>query len=246
MTIRSLMLALVLLSAANCAKHTTRQPDVSVNANQNSRPSSWTTAPTVGSAKETEREKQVPAEFREVDFRNFTYKRAFQGKNVALKNGTREYEDREGGGGDTFEFSDVSYADVTGDGKKEAIVRLNRISCGVSCDGGLALFYFYSTKQGRPALLWEIQSGSLAYDCGLKSFIVAGRKLTFEVFRKCIFAGGLVSPKDSEDGGKFNAQFFTRFTFQFNGRTFALKKKEVFPFTGEVKNYDAEISISDD
>jgi hypothetical protein len=47
--------------------------------------------------------------------------------------------------------------------------------------------------------------------------------------------------------GKFMADKFTRFLFEFKGRRFALKKREVLPNPQEeIVNYPSKVSISDD
>jgi hypothetical protein len=197
-------------------------------------------------APQGEKVKDVPEGFEEIDFKNFAYPTTLRKRYIQLKDGTYEYQAPGEMGGDTFEYRGVDYTDVTGDGRKEAFVRLVRVSCGASCDGGSYLFYIYSARQPKPSLLWRIESGSLAYECGLKSFVVNERTITFEVFRKCDFAVNTVRNKDQEGPGKFDVKFFTRFKFKFDGKTFALRGKEVFPYSGDVMNYDSEIKISDD
>jgi len=123
-----------------------------------------------------------------VDFRNFTYPSSLSKSGVTLKDGNREYEDPVSGG-DRYHLQDVDYADLTGDGKKEAFVNVVRVICGGSCDGGSHLFYIYSVKQNKPSLLWRIESGSVAYGCGLKSFVVNRSTITLEAFRKCHLKG---------------------------------------------------------
>jgi hypothetical protein len=130
---------------------------------------------------------------------------------------------------------------VTGDGKKDAVVRLHRVSCGGSCDGGSHLFYVYSARRNRPNLYWRIETGSLGYGCGLKSLDIKGRKVTLELFNQCRRKSVSFEREAlPEDGvGKFGATAYTRFRFVSNGKT--------FPFPqGDVMNYRAEINISDD
>lgn len=191
-----------------------------------------------------------------MDFRNFFYPTNWNKRPVHLKDGT--YEHAEGAGGDTFEFVSVDFADVTSDGKQDAVVRLNQISCGVSCDGGSSLFYFYSIKGKRPSLVWRFESGSLAYECGLKSFVLDHNKLTVEVFRVCQYKGSsFQQSSDSDDesgkysGGKFRPANFTRFVFEFRqGKVIQKviqKARQTLPNPqDDVRNYHAAISIAGD
>jgi hypothetical protein len=69
-----------------------------------------------------------------------------------------------------------------------------------------------------------------------------------EAFRPCYFNG--VSLREAYDadgkGGKFIADKFTRFVFQFQGGNFRLKKRLVLPNPDEeVKGYMPNISISE-
>src|SRR6266508_1648419 len=59
--------------------------------------------------KETEKKKNVPAEFRHIDFANRAYPVTLNRKTIRLKDG--EFEYREGIGGNSYELGDVSYAD---------------------------------------------------------------------------------------------------------------------------------------
>jgi hypothetical protein len=243
------VIPLALLLCAGCGGRSNSRASKAGNANVAAAPTaaSATATPTdVDNAgrQQSERKAEVPAEFKEVDFRNFTYPLSVDGKRVRLREGEFEYEHREGGAG-WVSFKDVTFVDLDGDGKREAVVRLSLVSCGVSCDGGSALFYFYTIKNGRPALLTEITTGSLAYECGLKSFALNGGKLTVEVFRECRHRGGALF--SGQISGKFDADKFTRFNFEFTGKKFALRKREVLPYPeGRILGYSPTISISDE
>src|SRR5712692_2695205 len=157
-----LILIVVFMVAANCASHTNSQPS-NVAVSQNT-PMPESAMPTPSNresdgSKDSEEKKKVPAAFKNIDFKNFSYPTSFKRASIRLKDGTYEYAVRRGGGGDTFDLMDVDYVDLTGDGEKEAVVRLDWVSCGVSCDGGSDLFYFYSIKRGRPVLLSRIEMG---------------------------------------------------------------------------------------
>jgi hypothetical protein len=97
-----------------------------------------------------------------------------------------------------------------------------------------------------------VETGSLGYGCGLKSFVVGGRVVTLEVFKNCSFKGAALesrrAPKDERPRLKFDSDgACTRFRFEFDGRTFALKEREVSHHDVEdVMNYEPTINISDD
>lgn len=243
---RVLLFVLAVSLGANCASHLSSQANTS--AIQPTTQSAKTVTADSSEAPSPERENEVPSEFKGVDFKNFAYPSSFESGSVQLTDGSYEYPRPEGVGGDTFEFRGVDFVDMTGDGKKEAIVQIHWVSCGGSCDGGSHLFYVYSSKQNKPALFWRIESGSTAYGCGLKSLVVDGRKINLELFNECLFKGATpVSTPTEGEFGKFSALVYTRFLFESDRRRVALKKREVFPFTeGSAKNYSAEVSISND
>jgi hypothetical protein len=239
------LLTFLLLIGAGCMKQTVPSGGEHSNTTGNKQPESTPTPGTEVVAKDSDNKDKGRA-FAAVDFKNFSYPTRLKGK-VTLKDGTRIYESA-GGGGDTFELRDVNYADITGDGKEEAIVHLLLVSCGGSCDGGSHLFYFYSAGQKNPALLSRMETGSAAYDgCALKSFVLRQQKLELELFRSCRVSGlTFQSLKDNKgQGGKFEAHSFTRFFFQFAGVRFVLKNMEVLPFPeGNVMNYKETVSVN--
>lgn len=250
---RALLLVLVATLGANCASRTTSQ----ANRNAIQIVPSPPALPTTESAKRAtadsredaspEQKREVPAEFRGVDFKNFTYPASYGKGGVPLKDGN--YERAAGAGGDTFKFEDVSFVDLTGDAKREAVVSLNWVSCGVSCDGGTNLFYVYSSRKNKPALFWRVESGSTGYGCGLKSLAVDGRKINLELFNKCRFKG--VTPVrehySDDEVGKYIAKAYTRFLFESDGKKVFLKARKIFPFPqGDIGNHHAVIKISND
>jgi hypothetical protein len=184
----------------------------------------------------------VPAEFQNTDFKNLSYRTTLRGR-VPLKDGRYEHRDRTGGGGDQIELRDVNYADLIGDDRAEAVVHLTQVSCGVSCDGGSDFFYFYSGARGRLRQLARLETGSLAYGCGLKSFAVEQRRLTVEVFQECTTNGStlrLLRPI----AGKFIARSYTRFVFRFMNVGLALEDRQTFPnINTEIMNYSPDIRI---
>jgi hypothetical protein len=247
-----LTLSVALMVGANCASHTNSQPS-NVAVSQNT-PTPESATPTRSNRQsnpsdDSEEKKKVPPAFKNIDFKNFSYPTNFRKASIRLKDGSYEYPNRRGGGGDTFDLVDVDYVDLTGDGKKEAVVRLDWVSCGGSCDGGSDLFYFYSIKHGRPVLLSRIEMGSLGYYCGLKAFTLSKTNLTLETFRSCRF--NCLSFKGAHDadetGGKFLTNRFTQFILRFNGRRFVLRKRNVFPYPeNDFRGYEPRIRMSND
>jgi len=125
----------------------------------------------------------VPENFSKVDFKNFSYGvySVSVGKPVSLTLNDGKMWDDSG----WFNLEDVYYQDVTGDGSPEAIVRLLHLRCSGSCDGGADLFYIYSRRNGRLKNIWQYETGSYAYGCGLKSFSLRGKQVVLELTNGC-------------------------------------------------------------
>lgn len=250
-----LILTLAVVIGSSCASHSLSRNEKDANVGRTAQQASVTPTPTptgivAGDMKESQRKKETPAEFSNIDFSNLSYPVSRERGSIRLKNGKYQYDDEKSSSHDSFELVDVDYADINGDGKKEAVVRLFRVSCGASCDGGSQLFYFYSIREKNLSLLTRIETGSLGYGCGLKSLIVNKQQLTLEVFKKCKLTGTTIEPTsdaDDEGGGKFVAKDITRFLFRLDGRKLALEKREVFPNESEdIRNYGSTVSISDE
>ena len=184
----------------------------------------------------------VPEPFVHIDFENHSYGsyRLGSGKQIdlRLKDGELEYSHRFEDAG-WFDFKDVYFADVTGDGIPEALVILWHVGCGVSCDGGAALFYIYSIRKHKLHQIWKYETGSLAYGCGLKAFSVENQQIVMEVFGRCA-----KEATESPGAGKFFVEDTTRSVFAFNGRRVVRTGLNFFsaPAT-DVRNYKAEIRI---
>lgn len=202
------------------------------------------TAPATQDASEGNRS---PSKFMGVDFKNSSYPTNWRNRRVRLKNG--EFVHPEGAGGDTYKFASVDLADLGDKRGPIAVVRLLLVSCGVSCDGGSHLFYFYTIRNRRPSLFWRIETGSLGYECGLKSFALSQKQLTLEVFRTCQTKGSSIQESDparreDESGGKFRAKSFTRFVFEFNKGRFIKRRRQVLPNpNADIMNYEQQISV---
>jgi len=184
----------------------------------------------------------IPENFRHVDFGNHSYG-LYSSRNAAnakvigltLRDGELQLPKNSG----WFELKDVYYRDFTRDGKPEAIVRLSHVECGGSCDGGSDLFYIYTQRNGQLETLWQYETGSYAYGCGLRSFTVSGRQLVLELFGRC-------PEQRTEDPStsKFLTKNLTFLLFEFDGRGFERKMTEYFDSsTVNVKNYEPSIHI---
>lgn len=186
----------------------------------------------------------VPEHFADVDFENWqygSYKFGRRNLEVTLADAVYELASKEGGGGETFSLSDVLYADVTGDGKPEAIVNLSHVSCGGSCDGGSDLFYIYQSSKKGFRKIWEYETGSRAYGCGLKSLTVMERQVALEMFGHCW------EPASSFEGsGKFMVRDVTRAVFYFNGKRFVKRLTEVTAAPiRDLRYYTPEVHIGE-
>jgi hypothetical protein len=183
----------------------------------------------------------VADDFHGIDFKNRSYPYRFSwGKriNVPLKNGRYEYDFRIERG--WFDVSDIYVTDLTNDGRPEAIVMLSHVACGVSCDGGSALFYIYSFDNHRLNLVWQYETGDLAYGCGLKSFTAKRGTITLELFGQCSQRNRTVSST-----GKFHIKDLTRVTFKSTGSRFVVRKRQFVSVPERsVLNYEPEINVS--
>lgn len=139
---------------------------------------------------------------------------------------------------DSFSLKDVYYRDVTGDGEPEAIVWLSHVHCSDSCDGGSNLFYIYAVQDHKLKPVWQFETGSYAYGCGLKSLTISGRKTVVELFGHC--TAGMEDPGAT----KFKASGLTYMLLEFDGRGYRQTSSEIVetPET-TVKNYEAAVLI---
>lgn len=248
-------LAFLVLSDYSCQssaftnKNTTTQPTQAISNENSSNSNTFVPVPVEKSNPEqfkaqNEKFRVVPENFKRIDFENFSYPYEFSydGRkiNIALKKGKFEYEEKPSGGG-WFDLSDIFYVDLTNDKNPEAIVLLWHVSCGGSCDGGAPLFYIYTLEQNKLKPLWQFETGSLAYGCGLKSFTVKNQKITMELFGRCF-----EKTDESPTMNKFEVKDTTLLTFRFNGKKIVEEKKELIPTdVRNVMNYLSEISIND-
>jgi hypothetical protein len=185
----------------------------------------------------------VPVAFSAINFKTRSYgpyKQA-DGKSIDLHLEDGEYRMVEKDHSTWFSLKELYYADVTGDGREEAITMLSHVSCDAvgSCDGGTYLFYIYTVRNGRLRILWQYETGSNAYGCGLKSLTVNGTQFVMELFGRC--------PKEgtNEPGNeKFIVQYLTFILFDFDGRRFVRQSIEfVTAPPRSVRNYTPNVQI---
>jgi hypothetical protein len=176
-----------------------------------------------------------------IDFKNRSYPYRFSwGKrvHVPLKHGRYEYDFRIERG--WFDLSHVYITDLTNDRRREVIVMISHVSCGVSCDGGAVLFYVYSFDNQRLKPLWQYETGDLAYGCGLKSFAAKRGTLTLELFGRCSQRN-----RTASSTGKFQVNDLTRLTFKSNGTRFVIRKRQFFSVPERsVLNYQPQINVT--
>ena len=129
-----------------------------------------------------------PDSFKNIDFKNRLYPYNFSDNNeksdFQLEDGEFIYEFDVSDRG-FINYKDVFYVDLTGDETKEAIVFLNLFRCATGCDGGAAVLYIYAIENNKPKLIWQYETGGMAYGEGLKSLKIKDKKLTIESFGKC-------------------------------------------------------------
>jgi hypothetical protein len=185
----------------------------------------------------------IPANFKDVDFENRDYGSYGNSSEdpISLNLVDGDYEYSEGDVGESFNLVDVYFSDVTGDESPEAILVLWHVQCGVSCDGGSALFLVYRIDSGSLKEIWRFETGSYEYGCGLKSLTVMKKQITVQMFGKCS------KPRLGYSGpGKFLVGNTTLSNFRFSRGRFVKSETEFFyaPIK-DVKNFDAPIHIID-
>src|SRR5215475_9440505 len=172
---------------------------------------------------------------RAVDFRNFSYpeteglhiphsrKRSFKLKDGALPEtrDKRGFIDEMG-----IYLSSVSYGDVTGDGKEEAIVVLSILTGGSAMPNCV---YVYTWDQPRPKLLWAFDTGDRA-DGGLRRVKAENGRLLVELYGNRRILGKDLYAEDKTNRGACCPTFFTRARYKWTGIGFRLASKpEVLP-----------------
>lgn len=168
---------------------------------------------------------------RSIDFKNFTYhwfpkNQNILKKRIVLRNGENEKVHLEGEkygtlGEDYQEgLTNVSYADLTGDGKEEAVVTV-----GVSFYRWTPMCIFvFSEKNKKAVQIWAYETSTYDDDLDFRGLKIEDGKLVIEEFK----VG--TAPACC-------AESVWRKTFAWNGKTFEMKDLQTFPHNREVKDY---------
>lgn len=119
-----------------------------------------------------------PSNFRDVDFNNFAFPFG------TLKDGSLDTR-KPLAGGTSYSVDEVLYVNLVDTPAKEALVTINKVNCGGSCDGGASSVYVYGTTSDVPRLLATLDLGSRAGGCSLKSLIVENQALSVTQFGRC-------------------------------------------------------------
>ncbi|HEU0143437.1 MAG TPA: hypothetical protein VFQ47_01510 [Nitrososphaera sp.] len=167
------------------------------------------------------------SQIRAVDWRNFTYpwypsgyRSPYRVRKVTLKSGEYVVDERGNENDVLFSLANVSYADLTGDGKEEAIVTLTGI---FNPNGSYACTFIYSMKGNSPRLLWKHETGDRAFG-GLRSIRVDGSNLIVEQYD--------ASFNDKPVPCMICSKRFVRASYRWNGKRFRKTKSETLPYNG--------------
>ena len=167
------------------------------------------------------------ASIRDTDFRNFQH--VHGGTTMRLADGAQPEVRRNGIVREEGYYLDsIAYADVTGDGREEAVVTIEEMT------GGSAIphWVFVYGEGGRR--LWSFETGDRAYG-GLKDVYADDGKLVVELYGR----DKLPSEPESlhrDDGtsrGLCCPTLFTRSRYAWNGRAFVLDGVEILPYDPE-------------
>jgi hypothetical protein len=160
------------------------------------------------------------AQIRNMDWKNFTYpwypadaRPPYSARKITLVNGEfvvyadskRKIENL------SISFDNVSYAELTGDGREEAIVYISGTETFNSFTGCI---FVYTMSRGRLRLLWKHQTGDRGMG-GLKDLKVVNRELVVEQYEdnRCMAC----------------TDHWRRTLYRWNGRRFRITKSQVFP-----------------
>lgn len=168
---------------------------------------------------------------RRVDFSNFTYDwypawadAPDSGKRIILNNGSMQLGVRYGKEPREFFLTEgenygVTYGDLTGDSKEEALVVLGMITSGTARAN---LIFIYTMLGGKPIRLWVYETGDRS-DYGYhKAFIQEGRLLVEQYKPKIIEYQGQKHDTSSSDT-------YVRRSYKWNGKSFTETNMEELP-----------------
>lgn len=222
---KRLLIIIILFVNSSCNSQIQNATDLtSLNANQNSNlllKNSFNDQP------ENRLKASSNDQINSVDFKNFAFpvcpdavrKIAPGMKSIKLNGSKLEIEKGQYKSNEdlTFILSNVSYSDLTGDEKKEAVVTI-----GIKFfQGAENCTFIYSLEKDSPKLLWTHEFGSAA-NGGI-------RKLAFE-------KGGLLVEEYKTEHLQATCcpTSFTRSIYIWDGKQFILKESEVLPT--DIKN----------
>lgn len=198
--------------------------------------------PTPSAPDRNERYREVPASFKRIDFRNRSYGNyMFQdGRYVDLTMTAGQY----GLFVDVshwFTVRDVFYTDLTGDRRPEAIVRMSHLRCRQSSDGVADLFYAYTLDQGALREIWQFETGTWVYGCGLKTFTTKDQQIEVELFGSC------TNMTVSSVSQPHVVDMLTRLDFRYDGERFVSHARRLLPLpAGKDVHYETQIRIAED
>jgi hypothetical protein len=150
---------------------------------------------------------------RSIDFRDFTYPGSTYGEfQDYYPEETFTLRDGAWGGPEYgMTLMTVSYGDVTGDGREEAILTFDQETDG---SAALSSVYVYTLKDHRPKLLWAFESGDRA-EGGLRHAYASGGKLWVELYGKeTRVEGGSATFSTEPSPGLCCPKFFTRTSYE--------------------------------
>ncbi|HYR07082.1 MAG TPA: hypothetical protein VEQ60_04925 [Longimicrobium sp.] len=164
------------------------------------------------------------ASVRDTDFRNFRY--AFGEASWTLVDGTQpdagEEELR-------YELDAVTYGDVTGDGREEALVTITAETGGTMVPHWI---FVYGAGARGPELLWSFESGDRAAG-GLKRVYAEGGMLVVELLGKgkVPHDPATYGAEDDTAQGACCPGMFTRSRYTWTGRAFVPRgEPQVLPY----------------
>jgi hypothetical protein len=169
-----------------------------------------------------------------VDFANFTFPlpRGWQNateKEVKLEDGKHPMTKETVG----MMLLQVKYSDLTGDSEAEAMVVLGVITGGLT---NLNIVYIVKQEGNSPRIIWTFETGDKG-DGGLKDISAENSLLNLELYGKdrYIFRQKeTLKIEDDYDTPVCCPKWFTKSTYKWNGRDFAIQpKRESLEYVGK-------------